>query len=610
MAQPNVAELQARAANGDTAAMYNLAECLHNGDGVPQDYVQAAALYRRAADQRHVGAMFKLALCFRDGRGVRESPTDAVQWYLRAAEDGHIAAMNNLAYSFEKGRGVAQNWQQALHWYRRAAEAGNVDSMSNLGNCYLNGWGVAQDYGEAVAWYQRAAERGNANAVYGLAKCHENGMGVPINVEEARRLYERAAAAGVERARVALERLGPAPPAADPANAAGQSTAEQAPAQAASEASGPDPARVARRAANPELQQALTSDLDRRVEERLHPCCASCGRDIERGASVLLPACLHSACAACLGQSAEATVTLTCTLCGVASTVERRAATRHPLVEAALAPPTRYCEECDNDVEDKVARHQCRHPDCQKRLCDVHAAAHRRTRSTRAHELAAIATDPAADGGICLDHGRPLDIYCATCRAAICYLCTTSEAAHPAATHTHQSLRTYCEQARQRLDAATGQTAPAVVARADRALDASISCAEIDERSATVKGDIDARFSALHMLLDARCSQLKSQVDTIAAEEKQRLTEIGDAERVAHTVLATTAPLARHLADAQTPEHVVARLERAVCARLDELVRAVPTEPVPLPAQVTFNLAEAELEQAIRTAGSFTVQPR
>jgi len=73
-------------------------------------------------------------------------------------------------------------------------------------------------------------------------------------------------------------------------------------------------------------------------------------------------------------------------------------------------------------------------------------------------------------------------------------------------------------------------------------------------------------------------------------------------------VLATTAPLARHLADAQTPEHVVARLERAVCARLDELVRAVPAEPVPLPAQVTFELAEAELEQAIRTAGRFTIQ--
>jgi len=92
-----------------------------------------------------------------------------------------------------------------------------------------------------------------------------------------------------------------------------------------------------------------------------------------------------------------------------------------------------------------------------------------------------------------------------------------------------------------------------------------------------------------------------------SAEDKQRLNEIGDAEHVAHTVLATTAPLARHLADAKTAEHAVARLERAVCARLDELVRAVPADPVPLPAQVTFHLAE-ELEQAIRTAGSFTIQ--
>ena len=75
-------------------------------------------------------------------------------------------------------------------------------------------------------------------------------------------------------------------------------------------------------------------------------------------------------------------------------------------------------------------------------------------------------------------------------------------------------------------------------------------------------------------------------------------------------MLTTTVPLARHLENAQTPVHTVARLEPAVCARLDELIRAVPTKPVPLSAQVTLNLAEAELEHVIRTAGSFTVSPR
>jgi len=63
------------------------------------------------------------------------------------------------------------------------------------------------------------------------------------------------------------------------------------------------------------------------------------------------------------------------------------------------------------------------------------------------------------------------------------------------------------------------------------------------------------------------------------------------------------------LMDAQTPDNIVARLERAVCARLDQLVRAVPAEPVPLPVKVTFNLAEAALEKAIRAAG-FTIQSK
>jgi len=610
MAQPSVEQLRARAGNGDAIAMYDLGRCYHNGSGVPQDYVQAAKWYGRAADQRHVDAMFSLALCYRGGRGVQNSPRDAVRWYLRAAENGHMGAMNNLAYSFEKGYGVAQSWQQAFFWYHRAAEGGYVDSMSNLGNCYFNGWGVTQDYQEAVAWYQRAAERGSITPIYGLAKCYENGMGVPTNVEEARRLYERAAAAGIAKARMALERLGHAPPSADPATAAGQSTDVQAPAQAASQASGPDSARVARREANPELQQAIASDLDRRIEERLHPCCVSCGRDITPDSSVLMPACLHSACEACMHQSDDSNLTLTCSLCGLTSTVERRAAMRHPLVEAALAPPKRYCEECDDEAEDNIASHQCRLHDCQKLLCETHATAHRKSRLTKTHELAAIAAEPATDGGICPDHGKPRDIYCTTCRAAICYLCTTSEAAHPAPSHTRQNLRTYCEQVRQSLGAAVEQAERCVLARVDRALDVSISCAEIDERSKADNDDIDARFDVLHALLEQRRYQLKNEVDTIAAEEKQRLTNLGDAERVAHTVLATTLPLARYLVDARTPDHIVARLERAMCARLDELYGAFPTDPVPLPAQVTFELAETKLEQAIRTAGSFTIQPR
>jgi len=360
---------------------------------------------------------------------------------------------------------------------------------------------------------------------------------------------------------------------------------------------------TARRGAQEELRQALESDLDRRVAERLQPCCATCGRDIVRGASVLLPLCLHSACTGCMHQAAESNPALMCTLCGATSTVDPRSVQRHPLVEAALASPKRYCGECD---EKREASHYC--ADCQLDLCKVHTDAHRLSRNTKTHALDAITADSAADEGICTDHGIPLNVYCTTCRSAVCHLCTTSEAAHPAGSHTHQNLRAYYEQARRRAGVAVERAQTAAQARADRALDASISLLEIDERTTALKAAVASKMGALRALLEQRHAQLVEELDAMAATEKQRITELGEAERVAHTVLMTTAPLAQHLADAQTPDPTVARLELAVSARLAKLVRAVPAVPMPLPDKVTFKLDEAALEQAIRTAGSFTVE--
>jgi len=352
------------------------------------------------------------------------------------------------------------------------------------------------------------------------------------------------------------------------------------------------------------LLQTSKDDLDRRVSERVQPCCATCGRDIEQGASVLLPGCLHSACIACLRQNAGPNPTLLCTLCGVATTVDPKAAQRHPLVEAALAPPKRYCGECDENPAEAI--HHC--ADCQEDLCKLHSDAHRTSRKTKTHALAVIiASGAAANEAACTEHGKPLDIYCMPCHAAICYLCMTSETAHPAASHPHQNLRFVCEQARQRAGVWVERAETAAKVRAGRALDASISLVELDERTTALKHTANAKMDALHALLNQRRAELLEELDSMIATEKQRITELGEAERIAHTVLMTTVPLAQHLVDAQTPDHTVARLEHAVCARLDELVRAVPAEPVPLPAKVTFNLAEAELEHAIRTAGSFTV---
>ena len=59
--------------------MYNF------GEGVPQDYEQAVAWYRKAADQGNAGAQFCLGLMYENGQGVAQDYVRAHMWFNLAA---------------------------------------------------------------------------------------------------------------------------------------------------------------------------------------------------------------------------------------------------------------------------------------------------------------------------------------------------------------------------------------------------------------------------------------------------------------------------------------------------------------------------------------------
>lgn len=67
------------------------------GDGVPQSYMRAAALYRRAAEKGHRYAQYSLALLYDHGYGVSRDRAEAVHWYRQAAMRGDARAVNRLA---------------------------------------------------------------------------------------------------------------------------------------------------------------------------------------------------------------------------------------------------------------------------------------------------------------------------------------------------------------------------------------------------------------------------------------------------------------------------------------------------------------------------------
>ena len=92
------------------------------GVGVPQDYAQAADLYRRAAEQGNAAAQFNLGLLYDNGQGVQRDYAKAASWYIKAAEQGLPRAQYNLGSMYSQGQGVERSYTEAYYWLDLAAD--------------------------------------------------------------------------------------------------------------------------------------------------------------------------------------------------------------------------------------------------------------------------------------------------------------------------------------------------------------------------------------------------------------------------------------------------------------------------------------------------------
>jgi TPR repeat protein len=130
------------------SAQYNLGVMYEQGKGVQQDYKQAVAWYRKAADQGMADAQYNLGVVYRQGQGVQQDSKQAAAWYRKAAEQtipttvdrlalGHAEAQFSLGLMYNKGEGVQQDFKQAVAWWQKAADQGHADAQYNLGVMYV-----------------------------------------------------------------------------------------------------------------------------------------------------------------------------------------------------------------------------------------------------------------------------------------------------------------------------------------------------------------------------------------------------------------------------------------------------------------------------------------
>ncbi len=123
--------------------------------------------------------MTRTANVLRRGAKSAKDLLEAAHLYRRAAEMGFVPAQNNLAAMYETGIGVPVNLPEAARWYRSAAEGGFAHAQHSFGEMLLNGRGVAKDALVGASWVERAAKQGHKSACVHLARMYWEGAEVP-----------------------------------------------------------------------------------------------------------------------------------------------------------------------------------------------------------------------------------------------------------------------------------------------------------------------------------------------------------------------------------------------------------------------------------------------
>jgi uncharacterized protein len=86
-------------------------------------------LTRVAAEQGNPAAQFVLGQFLSNGDGVEQNYKEAAVWFRRAAEQGDDAAEEALAAAYFFGRGIPQDYIEAHKWANLAV-ANSVDEIS------------------------------------------------------------------------------------------------------------------------------------------------------------------------------------------------------------------------------------------------------------------------------------------------------------------------------------------------------------------------------------------------------------------------------------------------------------------------------------------------
>jgi len=91
-------------------ALYSCGYLLYKGEGVEQDYVDAAVFFQGAYDVGDPNAAYMLGECYRNGYGVSQDFVEAWQFYTYAAQKGNPAAQKILVDAQNSATQLKPDW--------------------------------------------------------------------------------------------------------------------------------------------------------------------------------------------------------------------------------------------------------------------------------------------------------------------------------------------------------------------------------------------------------------------------------------------------------------------------------------------------------------------
>ncbi|PJG44804.1 Sel1 repeat protein [Acinetobacter tandoii] len=109
---------------GQPAAQFYLGTKYQTGKDIKQDYRQAFAWFKAAADQGLSPAQLNVGRMYADGVGVAKNETLARQYFEKAASHGDNRASFNLAMMEEQKK----NYIGAYQWYELSTRDGMLDN--------------------------------------------------------------------------------------------------------------------------------------------------------------------------------------------------------------------------------------------------------------------------------------------------------------------------------------------------------------------------------------------------------------------------------------------------------------------------------------------------